>query len=451
MFFFPPSLGSLTRAQILPTHLHSAIDSVPQDPLPSLPAGDLKASTLQQPSGMSRSELPSPIHSQRRATVDGFDDMSHRAMDSTYTLQPPPRHSSSWTAPPLCPEMLSPYAPQQRVAYSAQPMTASSRVSSSLPSIRDIDQRLDRVNGYESSGPPTTASQSQLYGHPPNNSAQDVGPFTAERPAYYDPTQRYSQGYSQTARSYPPPQPEYPRYVQSSYDLYRTNNTQYHSPYGAVPYSPSSVGVYPPPTPGGVMDTDGRGRRRRGNLPKPVTDILRAWFHEHLDHPYPTEEDKQVFIARTGLTINQVCRGLSEKKIPADQIVPRSVTGLSTPEGGSCLRCGMHEIEACKALLQTMGVINASDNSRSALLSDDATVLHSFQCLSNSSSLCVRGTTRRAMSLSPSSQPGRLRIVAFEVGICIICLIESDQNLVRTGTKRETRNNRKRETAETTL
>ena len=39
---------------------------------------------------------------------------------------------------------------------------------------------------------------------------------------------------------------------------------------------------------------------------KPVTDGLRAWFHEHLDHPYPSEEDKQMFMTRTGLTISQV-------------------------------------------------------------------------------------------------------------------------------------------------
>ncbi|KAJ5983642.1 hypothetical protein N7481_005741 [Penicillium waksmanii] len=51
---------------------------------------------------------------------------------------------------------------------------------------------------------------------------------------------------------------------------------------------------------------DPRTRRRRGNLPKPVTDILRAWFHEHLDHPYPSEEDKQMFMTRTGLTISQI-------------------------------------------------------------------------------------------------------------------------------------------------
>lgn len=52
---------------------------------------------------------------------------------------------------------------------------------------------------------------------------------------------------------------------------------------------------------------DSRSKKRRGNLPKPVTDILRGWFHEHLDHPYPSEDDKQMLVTRTGLTISQVC------------------------------------------------------------------------------------------------------------------------------------------------
>ncbi|EAU39374.1 hypothetical protein ATEG_00728 [Aspergillus terreus NIH2624] len=58
----------------------------------------------------------------------------------------------------------------------------------------------------------------------------------------------------------------------------------------------------------GIMGdaADSKNKRRRGNLPKPVTDILRAWFHEHLDHPYPSEEDKQMFMTRTGLTISQI-------------------------------------------------------------------------------------------------------------------------------------------------
>ncbi|KAI5305886.1 hypothetical protein KEM56_002995 [Ascosphaera pollenicola] len=51
---------------------------------------------------------------------------------------------------------------------------------------------------------------------------------------------------------------------------------------------------------------ESKTKKRRGNLPKKVTDILRAWFHAHLDHPYPSEDDKQMLINQTGLTISQI-------------------------------------------------------------------------------------------------------------------------------------------------
>ncbi|KAI4132805.1 MAG: hypothetical protein LQ338_000509 [Usnochroma carphineum] len=47
-------------------------------------------------------------------------------------------------------------------------------------------------------------------------------------------------------------------------------------------------------------------KKRRGNLPKQTTDILRAWLHDHLDHAYPNEEQKQQLIRETGLTDKQV-------------------------------------------------------------------------------------------------------------------------------------------------
>lgn len=51
---------------------------------------------------------------------------------------------------------------------------------------------------------------------------------------------------------------------------------------------------------------DGKQKRRRGNLPKAVIDTLKSWFTEHIAHPYPTEEEKQILMAKTGLTISQV-------------------------------------------------------------------------------------------------------------------------------------------------
>ena len=77
----------------------------------------------------------------------------------------------------------------------------------------------------------------------------------------------------------------------------------YRHPYGGMP---------PYPNGGLNFDTagdyvDGKQKKRRGNLPKPVTDILRMWFADHIAHPYPTEDEKQILMQRTGLTISQVC------------------------------------------------------------------------------------------------------------------------------------------------
>ena len=51
---------------------------------------------------------------------------------------------------------------------------------------------------------------------------------------------------------------------------------------------------------------DGKQKRRRGNLPKQVTDILRTWFTDHIAHPYPTEEEKMGLMQVTGLSMSQV-------------------------------------------------------------------------------------------------------------------------------------------------
>ncbi|CAO3637258.1 unnamed protein product [Cunninghamella blakesleeana] len=45
---------------------------------------------------------------------------------------------------------------------------------------------------------------------------------------------------------------------------------------------------------------------RRGNLPKPVTAILKKWLIEHCRNPYPTEEEKQALKRETQLTLNQI-------------------------------------------------------------------------------------------------------------------------------------------------
>lgn len=63
-------------------------------------------------------------------------------------------------------------------------------------------------------------------------------------------------------------------------------------PYGFPSHS------YPPP------------RKRRGNLPKDATKVMKEWFGKHKDSPYPTEEQKQELVRLTRLNMSQVCRFL---------------------------------------------------------------------------------------------------------------------------------------------
>ncbi|GFF26719.1 isoform D of homeobox protein homothorax [Aspergillus udagawae] len=90
-------------------------------------------------------------------------------------------------------------------------------------------------------------------------------------------------------------QPQYPSYPGVIYQ----SDSEQASSQSLPPSQQSNFGIL-------GDSVDSKNKRRRGNLPKPVTDILRAWFHEHLDHPYPSEEDKQMFMTRTGLTISQI-------------------------------------------------------------------------------------------------------------------------------------------------
>jgi hypothetical protein len=137
-----------------------------------------------------------------------------------------------------------------------------------------------------------------------------------------------------------------------SADAYRNAplmHSQMGYPYPPVAYQSDSEHVSPqalsqaPQSNFGILgdSIDPKNKRRRGNLPKPVTDILRAWFHEHLDHPYPSEEDKQMFMTRTGLTISQVSFSLTGGSRPPLLTIPRSAIGLSTQEDANSLLYGI--------------------------------------------------------------------------------------------------------------
>jgi len=124
----------------------------------------------------------------------------------------------------------------------------------------------------------------------------------------YESAQRGHQSYGESNASgspYTPNQSRYSLNCDAAQGYAPVSNSYAESDYS--PHSPHPTNGAPYSTFGVVGDSgDSRGKKRRGNLPKPVTDILRLWFHEHLDHPYPSEDDKQMLIARTGLSISQI-------------------------------------------------------------------------------------------------------------------------------------------------
>eukprot|EP00741_Cyanophora_paradoxa_P019981 tig00021179_g19284.t1 len=65
---------------------------------------------------------------------------------------------------------------------------------------------------------------------------------------------------------------------------------------------------------GGASSGD---RTRRSNLPKPATAVLMVWFKAHLENPYPTDEEKEVLVQESGITLVQVNNWfINARKVP---------------------------------------------------------------------------------------------------------------------------------------
>ncbi|ODQ53732.1 Homeodomain-like protein [Saitoella complicata NRRL Y-17804] len=84
------------------------------------------------------------------------------------------------------------------------------------------------------------------------------------------------------------------------------------------------------PTPYDTHGHPSTSKRRRGNLPKHVTHILKTWLNDHTRHPYPTEEEKVMLAERTGLSLNQI----SNWFINARRRILQPATASSAQGGG---------------------------------------------------------------------------------------------------------------------
>lgn len=70
----------------------------------------------------------------------------------------------------------------------------------------------------------------------------------------------------------------------------------------------------------GPIDDDFQeeGRPKKGaaaaRFPKPAVKILKDWMIEHVDHPYPTDKDKEMLKQQTGLSIGQISNWMANTR-----------------------------------------------------------------------------------------------------------------------------------------
>lgn len=67
--------------------------------------------------------------------------------------------------------------------------------------------------------------------------------------------------------------------------------------------------------------------RKKKRLPQRATKLLNEWFEQHLDHPYPMEEEKKLLSSHCAITVEQVSRWFANKRT-------RSKAMRGIPQGG---------------------------------------------------------------------------------------------------------------------
>lgn len=193
--------------------------------------------------------------------------------------------------------------------HSGPPPSRYSSSSSPAPPSPYVDQPKSR-QGYRSTAPHSSfqSRHGESAGLPPPPPPYYNQYNTLNgHPSSYDSAGGYSNGeahcgevyYSSSPLGGPPNHSSGSTYASASYS-YRVspsyNGHQYQNSYQwPVHFESEDVTSQAP-------------KKRRGNLPRNITDMLKQWFEEHIAHPYPTEEEKQMLCTRTGLAMTQVSR-----------------------------------------------------------------------------------------------------------------------------------------------
>ncbi|KAH9825495.1 Homeobox protein TGIF1 [Teratosphaeria destructans] len=127
-----------------------------------------------------------------------------------------------------------------------------------------------------------------------------------------EPYHPYERSHPESAYARPPPQ-EHPLRVQPSQRDYFTQLREDHpfdrptpphmSQYAHGPQYENGQSSYFMPS---HYDYQHGKARKRSNLPKQSTEIMKTWFDQNIGNPYPSEEQKALFSNATGISMTQV-------------------------------------------------------------------------------------------------------------------------------------------------
>lgn len=228
-----------------------------------------------------------------------FDDLSFYTTNDNMLSQP-----NSWSSNGQYSNGGYASSTSSSQSYYGRPPLSTGRSQQNLPSLTEINLTQST---------PSYSSRSQLPRQQPNGVGYHSSSPTDPLDISYAKTPNTSYAPSFTHAQYSTPRTTYP--INTAAGLPTGYNTldQWSpvDPYCAYPNGHSWPPSMACQSSNGYIGSDTASigsRRRRGNLPKHVTDVLKAWFSDHLDHPYPSDTDKQMLIAKTHLTISQVSR-----------------------------------------------------------------------------------------------------------------------------------------------
>ncbi|KAF2265070.1 hypothetical protein CC78DRAFT_579755 [Lojkania enalia] len=221
----------------------------------------------------------------KRRRVDTVADIHHTPSASDHVSYDRPQvRPPSFDAPSLLPSSMQP-----------PPTTHHHRPSLPYPTPAPV------ANARRQSGPHLQGQEAYTQPHasaPPNSlSPNAYTPSPALHGVTYDQRPSYYHEVHPAPHVHAYHRPHEPYYQRIPYSAHHPGygHDTYHQQ--APPYVfQNTLGV----------DHNSFNRKRRGNLPKEATGILKAWFSSHRESPYPTEEEKVILCHQTNLTLNQV-------------------------------------------------------------------------------------------------------------------------------------------------